>query len=99
MVPINSSDTAWLIVSDYNQDNDFLYEDLREDVLNPDVDQWHTLIYYIAFDGVGSSDVNVGTTGYLEARVGIATAVGGVGPLNPSIYNAFGHLVGGNAPD
>jgi hypothetical protein len=40
MTPINNSDTAWLIVSDYNQDNDLFHEDLREDVLNPEIDQW-----------------------------------------------------------
>jgi hypothetical protein len=41
MTPINNSDTAWLIVSDYNQDNNLPYETLREDVHNPDTDQWH----------------------------------------------------------
>ncbi len=40
MIPINNSDTAWLIVSDYNQDNDKSYEALREDVLSPDVNLW-----------------------------------------------------------
>jgi len=40
MVPINNSDTAWLIVSDYNQDNDLPYEDLREDILNCNVNDW-----------------------------------------------------------
>lgn len=37
MTPINNSDTAWLIVCDYNQDNDLPYEDLKEDILNPEV--------------------------------------------------------------
>ena len=37
MTPINNSDTAWLIVSDYNQDNNLPYEDLREDILNPQI--------------------------------------------------------------
>jgi hypothetical protein len=40
MTPINNSDTAWLIVSDYNQDNDLPYEDLREDILNPETNFW-----------------------------------------------------------
>jgi hypothetical protein len=41
MIPINNSDMAWLIVSDYNQDNGKFYEELREDILNPDVNQYH----------------------------------------------------------
>lgn len=41
MIPINNSDTAWLIVSDYNQENDLPYEDLREDILTSDGNQWH----------------------------------------------------------
>ncbi len=40
MIPINNSDTAWLIVSDYLQDNDYCYEDLREDILNPEINEW-----------------------------------------------------------
>ncbi len=40
MNPINNSDTAWLIVTDYNQDNDLFYEDLREDILNPEINSW-----------------------------------------------------------
>ena len=40
MTPINNSDTAWLIVTDYNQENGKYYEELREDVLNPDVNLW-----------------------------------------------------------
>jgi hypothetical protein len=40
MTPINNSDTAWLIVSDYNQDNNLPYEELREDLANPNVCQW-----------------------------------------------------------
>ncbi len=45
MLPINNSDTAWLIVSDYNQENGIFYEELREDVLSPDVNNWS--IYYM----------------------------------------------------
>jgi hypothetical protein len=40
MLPINNSDTAWLIVTDYNQDNNLLYEDLRNDILNPETNKW-----------------------------------------------------------
>ncbi len=41
MLPINNSDTAWLIVTDYNQDNYIPFEELREDILNPETNQWH----------------------------------------------------------
>jgi hypothetical protein len=51
MTPINNSDTAWLIVSDYNQDNDLSYEELREDILNPNVNGWDHQFYW---SGVGS---------------------------------------------
>jgi hypothetical protein len=40
MIPINNSDTAWLIVTDYLQDNDLPYLDLRNDIISPDVNQW-----------------------------------------------------------
>jgi hypothetical protein len=69
MVPVNNSDTAWLIVSDYNQDNDLLYEDLREDVLNPDVSQW---CYESRSNGVGFDVSAIG--GYM----GLAIAVGAI---------------------
>ncbi len=39
MIPINNSDTAWLIVADYNQDNNLPYEELREDIVNPEINQ------------------------------------------------------------
>ncbi len=52
MIPINNSDTAWLIVSDYNQDNGKFYQDLREDVLNPDCTQFY---FEIIVDSVGGS--------------------------------------------
>ncbi len=41
MTPINNSDTAWLVVSDYNQENNLPFEELREDILSPDINQWH----------------------------------------------------------
>jgi hypothetical protein len=40
MIPINNSDTAWLVVTDYNQDNGKFYEQLREDILNCNVNEW-----------------------------------------------------------
>jgi hypothetical protein len=61
MIPINNSDTAWLIVSDYNQDNAIGYPDcLREDIVNPDINVWH----YVrdSSDRVGSREAfQVGT--------------------------------------
>jgi hypothetical protein len=54
MTPINNSDTAWLIVSDYNQDNNLPYEDLREDILNPEINSWTD----------GSNSYNVGACGF-----------------------------------
>jgi hypothetical protein len=41
MNPINNSDTAWLVVSDYNQENNLSYEELRKDILNPEINQWY----------------------------------------------------------
>ncbi len=40
MTPINNSDTAWLIVSDYNQENGKFYEELRDDILNYNINDW-----------------------------------------------------------
>jgi hypothetical protein len=40
MIPINNSDTAWLITADFNQDNNLPYLDLIEDINNPETDQW-----------------------------------------------------------
>jgi len=36
MIPINNSDTAWLIVSDFNQDNSLPYED----IYCPSINEW-----------------------------------------------------------
>jgi hypothetical protein len=41
MIPINHSDTAWLIITDYNQDNNLPYEDLRNDIISPEINQWN----------------------------------------------------------
>jgi hypothetical protein len=40
MIPINNSDTAWLIVSDYNQEHSLPYIELRQDIISPDVNDW-----------------------------------------------------------
>jgi len=40
MIPINNSDTAWLITADFNQDNNLPYEELKEDIISPDVNLW-----------------------------------------------------------
>jgi hypothetical protein len=77
MTPINNSDTAWLIVSDYNQENNLPYEELREDVLTSDSHQWHHEYLGIIMDvvkvwgnvgsvwnyGVGDNNDNVGVRG------------------------------------
>lgn len=40
MIPINNSDLAWLVVSDYNQDNGILgAEELREDIYCPAINE------------------------------------------------------------
>ncbi len=62
MIPINNSDTAWLIVSDYNQENDKFYEDLREDVLNPTTNLW-VWEYSLLNAGFGIMEFGVGSLG------------------------------------
>jgi hypothetical protein len=73
MTPINNSDTAWLIVSDYNQENGISYEELREDVLNPEINQYHHIILYYILLGVGISH-NVG--GGMKEQAGDGSIVG-----------------------
>ncbi len=69
MIPINNSDTAWLIVSDYNQENDLPFDALREDILNPDIDQW---CYESRNNGVGFDVSAIGS------YMGLAIAVGAI---------------------
>ncbi len=58
MIPINNSDTAWLIITDYNQDNDILYQDLRNDILNPEINEWY--YEYRTFDlAAGNSEGDI----------------------------------------
>ncbi len=64
MLPINNSDTAWLIVADYNQDNDKFHEELREDVLNPDANIWDWEIQTSRIGGVLIGENIGGETGF-----------------------------------
>jgi hypothetical protein len=82
LIPINNSDTAWLIVSDFNQDNGRFYEDLREDVLNPDVNNWN-------FEFISSK--HVGT----EENVDEALGTEDVGDGNTTQSPTNGGHVGG----
>jgi hypothetical protein len=63
MIPINNSDTAWLIVSDFNQDNDLPYKDLRDDILNCNVNEWACELNY-------DLNVNYNIDGNIGNRVG-----------------------------
>ncbi len=91
MTPINNSDTAWLIVSDYNQDNNLPYETLREDIHNPDTDQWAyesgngCLIGSIMGDYVGDGNSTVGWN-----------TVKGMGSVITSLVGDHANDVGGN---
>ncbi len=72
MLPINNSDTAWLIVSDFNQDNNKFYEELREDILNPETNDWiyeHFVYMQVGSDGIGVGSI-VGATGDSCGNVG-----------------------------
>ena len=105
MTPINNSDTTWLIVTDYNQDNDLPYEELREDVYNPAINQW---CYESSSQGVGGvgyiSDVGVGGVGVGDVGIGYVGDVGigyvGVGYVGVGGYVGSGYVgyggVGGN---
>ncbi len=87
MTPINNSDTAWLIVSDYNQDNSIGYPDcLREDINNPEVNSW-----YYEFKRDYPS---VGESAPISAGVGLGSMIGG-----QNLVMNFTYDVGGNAGD
>lgn len=104
MVPINNSDTAWLIVADYNQDNGIGFPDaIREDVLNPDCNNWQDEKRNI--HRVGSVSNGVGSIQFYPNVVGMRTYVGSrSGEMAGSARNTLegwvtynlGHLVGGN---
>lgn len=79
MIPINNSDTAWLITADYNQDKDIGFpEELREDVLNPEVNQWYgSDVPSYHSDCVGSCLTGFGTAlGPSIKTIGGGTEVG-----------------------
>ncbi len=102
MVPINNSDTAWLIVSDFLQDNGIGFPDeLRKEILDPGEDQWHVLYMCNLMDRVGSGigSRHVGVNSYIHvSMVGIGDDIGGVdvnnGPINIGRESAS---VGGNS--
>jgi len=98
MTPINNSDTAWLITTDFNQENNLPYEELRKDIHNPAINQWH--YESSSSQGVGVVDVDVGVGGYVGfGGVGFGGVIGFGG------YVGFGGVgfggvgdVGGNNP-
>jgi hypothetical protein len=66
MIPINNSDTAWLIVSDYLQDNGKYFDELRNDILNPEINDEISLILAVSFQSfcVGGSLIGFGTVNW-----------------------------------
>ncbi len=100
MLPINNSDTAWLIVSDFNQDNGKFYEQLREDIIDPDVDRW-----WWSWETYSSVIGGVEYMIYMNDEVGcgFSNHVGGIGygmtmHLGGS-HILLGNYVGGHDPD
>ncbi len=107
MIPINNSDTAWLIVADYNQDNAIGCPDfLREDVLDPDV---NTYIPEYSTAGIVGTNFNLfadiggdkSYAGKFLGSAGMNTGGNGVGNLPNGYFvgssaKFAGGLVGGN---
>ncbi len=99
MIPINNSNTAWLIVSDWNQENGKFYEELRKDVLEVNVNDW----YFKGGDSVqevGGFAVGelVGTNNGYSNYVGFVGHHGTVGDAADryDTLDRVGKLVGGN---
>lgn len=97
MIPINNSDTAWLIVADYNQDNGKFYEDLIEDIISPNVNQWdweywdvNTAVGGNSSGRIGGIIKGIGSNGH---TVGEHGSVGCRGDVGSSFFNDD---VGGN---
>ena len=88
MIPINNSDTAWLIVTDFNQENNLPYEELKEDIYNPAINQWHYENNGGGIGYVGVGTVGGGTVGGGSSYSGIGS--GGIGG------GGIGDYVGGN---
>ncbi len=76
MTPINNSDTAWLIVSDFNQENGKFYEDLREDICNPNINEWE---FEYLFNESNGGTISELVGGIMSIRVGINGASDSVG--------------------
>ncbi len=98
MTPINNSDTAWLIVTDYNQENDKFYEELREDILNPEIHSW-----YYEYSGrlqvvVGTFNVIEGFVGHIRDEILNIHVGGGYGGVGGG-FVISGNIVGGHAPN
>lgn len=92
MIPINNSDLAWLVVSDYNQENEiFGVDELREDVYNPEISKWY--FEYFIFQSPGDNNLVVG--GSVGGRPGDFCQKVGAGSLG--LYQEFNAtLVGGS---
>ncbi len=92
MNPINNSDTAWLIITDYNQDNDIPYEDLKEDILNPNTNQfYYENLYQVEIVGTNMHGIQSNTIGFAATNTEAhAFALGG------TVGWDYGHFVGGN---
>ncbi len=97
MTPINNSDTAWLIVSDYNQDNGKFYEELREDVLNPDVNQYHFEHTILVPHYIGGDNCLISHVGSQLGHLGGTGDIGNTGDIIDMIPNdRYDGYVGGN---
>ncbi len=95
IIPINNSDTAWLVVSDYNQDNGKYYEELREDIISPDIDQWHYQPQWMT-DNPNVGDNYIGSVGdYHNIVFHHGSWIGGSDPEDRRIKS----LVGGHDPN
>jgi len=101
MLPINNSDTAWLIVSDYNQDNNLPYEELKEDVLNCNVNDW-TYEYDKNDTAVVGNSFGMGSVGgFGSAKVNSERSTGVGDEIPRNVGSGFtseftSELVGGN---
>lgn len=98
MLPINNSDLTWLVVADYNQDNDIGYpDDLREDVDNPAINDWHINYRLIGVGTVGKSNrISSANVGDYSRMVGMGMDIQeSNGSHRPGAFLYSGY-VGGN---
>lgn len=98
MIPINNSDTAWLIVADFNQENGKYHEELRADIFDPEVDFNMSHDMYVAIGTTRSAGSNAREDLYSHISIDVGGPSGGVGCML-RIGGVFGSLslVGGNA--